>query len=332
MKKRIALIYGGRGEEHGVSLMGYPYLSSLFGESKYELTPVLIDRSGKWYIERDGRKVDTFPIRIGDGCGLLTDGGILPIDCAFPLLHGVGGEDGCVQGALECAGIPYVGENTLTSAVCFDKAYTKSVAVSFGIPTADFTLIKSGSSPEQGADECEENLGYPIFVKPTRQGSSVGACAVYGRDSLIRALKEAMKYGDVLAERLITPKRELELAFIRYDSETVITYPSEIVCHGTYGYTEKYSGTTRTLLRAGISVCAYERLKEYSLRLIRALDVRVMSRIDFFLSGEEIYFNEINTMPGFTPESMYLKMIEAHGIAPKDAIDTLILHACGGRE
>ena len=330
MKKKIALIYGGAGAEHAVSLMGHEHIWRKLNREKYEPYNIFINGSGAWYIQDNERETETFPVRLGGRSGFISDGKILDCDCAFPLLHGDMGEDGCVQGALECAGIPYVGENVQTGSLCIDKSYTKAVAERLGIPTARWLSFRGRTDIALAERMCSSYLGYPMFIKPTRLGSSVGASAVFRPSDFTNAFLNAMEQdGSVIVEELVIDKRELELAYLCRFGERIITAPAEVVCHGTYGYAEKYSGVTETLTVADLPSDINNTLHEYSEKLITELDLRSISRIDFFLSQGKIFFNEINTMPGFTEESLYLKMLEGYGISASEVIDTLIENAEG---
>ena len=332
MKKTIALLYGGAGSEHDVSVLGYGNIKELFDKEKYEVIPVFVDKDANLYIvSKNGEKIPTFPVRIDGVSGFFSCGGILPVSCAFPLLHGDMGEDGSVQGLLESARIPYVGEKISVSAVCIDKAYTKRIAESLGIPVAKYVSIRGRTSPEQAESISSEKIGYPMFIKPSALGSSVGACAVHSREDFLRVYELAARLGgdNVLIEELVEDKREVECAVLITEGEIIITHPSEIIISGTYGYSEKYRKKTETRTFADIGEDTAHAVRDYARKLIHGIGIRALSRIDFFLSGERVIFNEINTMPGFTSDSMYLKMLSGAGVAPERVIDTLIERAPG---
>jgi D-alanine-D-alanine ligase len=246
---------------------------------------------------------------------------------------GEGGEDGAVQGALEIAGIPYVGAKVSASAICLDKSFAKVVARSLGIPTLDDVVFSKRTGAEDALEICLERLGFPMFIKPRRLGSSVGAFPVKSEDDFRLHFDEAMRLGDdlVLVERMLCDKRELECAFIEIDGKRIITPPGEILVDGFYGYDEKYGGKTRTLPRAELDKDVSIRIQAYARMLADSLELRHLARIDFFAVGEDVYFNEINTFPGFTKESLYPKMLWANGIAPRTAILSFIEDALGGR-
>lgn len=325
MKKRIALLYGGAESEHDVSLMGYEYVSELLHGSEYEILPIYVAKDGKWSAEIDGEASSVYPTSKHGG-SLYTERGFIKPDCAIPLLHGEGGEDGSVQGALECAGIPYIGANVITSAICLDKAYTKAIASSLGIPTLKGVSPPRYESTEAVLKKCKDAIGFPMFIKPRRLGSSVGAYPVSNESDFHELYTKASEIGDglVMVERCLKSKRELECAFVEVDGKAIITPPGEILIDGFYGYNEKYGGKTHTAPRAEVDESLAKLIAEYSTALAEAVMLRHLGRIDFFVFDGEVYFNEINTFPGFTKESLYPKMLMSVGIDPKDAMISFI--------
>lgn len=325
MNKRIALLYGGADSEHDVSCMGYEYVSELLNDTKYEILPVYITRGGTWTVKKDGRDSAAYLSRENGGC-LVTNSGSIKIDAAIPLLHGKGGEDGSVQGALECARIPYVGADVCTSALCLDKTYAKAIAESLGIPTVPSVSPKRYESTEAALKSATEKLSFPMFIKPRRLGSSVGAYLVYSESDFRKYYPMASEIGDgaLIIEKCLTDKRELECAYVELGGKKTVTPPGEILIDGFYGYSEKYSGKTHTVPRSALKTEITDTLICYGERLAEAMMLRHLGRIDFFLSEGRIYFNEINTFPGFTKESLYPKMLESYGISPKDAMLSFI--------
>lgn len=332
MKKRVALLYGGISSEHEVSRLGYEYVKELIDRSDYELLPIYVDRSGEWHITLRGKDLAAYPTG-REGGSLYTDYGFIRIDAAIPLLHGAGGEDGSVQGALEIAHIPYVGARVSESAVCLDKAYAKAVASSLGIPTLDCVYLTKSESVDEALRRTKETVGLPAFIKPARLGSSVGAYPVNTEDEFTKLypLAREAANGPVMVESLLADKRELECAFCEINGKKLITPPGEILIEGFYGYGEKYGGKTETRAVADVDGEIRDRLIGYSRLLGESLGLRHLARLDFFLSGEEIYFNEINTFPGFTRESLYPKMLLAAGIDPKKALSSFIEDAIRDR-
>lgn len=330
MKKNIALLFGGKGHEHEVSLRGALSLRSHFNPEKYKITDVFIDRGGNFFIvNADGEKYPTFPVKMLGKSGFLTGSTLFTPDAVFPLLHGDFGEDGRVQGLLECAELPFIGENTGVGALTADKAYTKAVAEKLGIPTAKY-LVFRGDLAEDAEAQVSSYLGYPVFVKPTGLGSSVGASAARTKEEFIRAYNEARVGGGVIAEELVEDKRELEVAYLHFFGKRTVTPPAEILCSGTYGYREKYKLGTKTKTVACVPSEISELAREYALRLVSEIGIFSIARIDFFYSCGRLLFNEINTLPGFTEDSMYLKMLREAGI-PEDAVIDALTERAGER-
>ena len=321
----VALIWGGRGYEKDVSRGGMENILPLIDENTYRVLSVHIEPDGRWTL--GGREV-----LLSRG-GINLDGEFIAIDCAFPLLHGDFGEDGRVQGALDCAGISYVGCDTLSSAICRDKFIVKEVAKGLGIPALPCVLAIRGEDIEGVARECESKIGYPAFVKPTSLGSSVGASDAPDRRGLILAIENAFSVCDrVIIEKRLSPKRELECGFLQVNGKDLFTKCGEILCDGFYSYDKKYvSPEVKICPVAEVDEEIHRKVADYSGLLVRALGIKGLSRIDFFLSRGELYFNEINTMPGQTKSSLYPKMIETAGISPREYVNLLIGEAISPR-
>ena len=322
-KKRVALLYGGRGLEHSVSVEGAKNIISLINRERYEIIPTYISKNGDLSLRAPSSKDAgrcVHPIfKDGRGAFLAADGEIIPIDCAFPLLHGDFGEDGTIQGLLASLGIPFVGCDARASAICLDKAVTKSVAEALDIPTVEWRLVTDGKTDKL-------NGILPAFVKPDCLGSSYGAGVAKTQDDLVRAFADAdlLGSGRVLVEKFKSPIRELELAYFSAQGEKIFSSAGEILCNGFYSYDKKYIDNTKTVAVADIPQSANERMREYSEALCSFIGIRHLARIDFFLSGDEIFLNEINTMPGMTETSLYLKLLSSVGISPAEAINRLI--------
>lgn len=319
-KLRVGLIYGGRGRESEVSVRGKNYILPFFDKNKYSVLTIFIDKNGRWLI--DGCEV--FPHRGGFFCP--ESGEIHRVDAVIPLLHGDFGEDGRVQGALDCVDIPYIGCDTLAGAICRDKVFVKTIAEKLSIPTLPFRLVLRSEGIDYAVRNLEENMSYPMFVKPARLGSSVGVSAAETRRQLVSALTVAFTMAErVIVEPCLTNKRELECGYFSTKSKEIFTNPGEILYNGTYGYEEKYvSGDVGLAIRADVSDDVRDAVREYSRRLVRALGIRHLARVDFFLSGDRLYFNEVNTMPGFTDCSLYARMLEAYGICKGDIFPMLV--------
>ena len=324
-KKTVALIYGGAGAEHEVSLMSNEYLSRLIDRERFNVLSVLIDTDGVWLHEGER-------LLLCSGGLMREDGAKIPVDAAFPLLHGDLGEDGTIAGALECAGIPYVGCGVTAGAVCADKAITKLIAERLGIPTVRWILRIEDDTENidlsSAESDCAEKIGYPMFIKPAGLGSSVGCAAVMTPGTFFDAYADAARLGRgrVLIEEFIGDRRELEIAFYSAGAKRIISHPGEVICHGPYTYEEKYSKSThsRVCVRSDAPEAIGSLAERYSDMLCRAIGIRHLARIDFFLSDSLLYLNEINTMPGFTEASLYPRLMESEGITPEALVNSLI--------
>lgn len=329
-KPTAALIFGGRGMEHEVSICGAEFVFPLIDEKIYRKIPVYISKDGTWLIKTDvssDEGTECFPIFRGGVGGFITSEGFIPIDAAFPLLHGDFGEDGTVQGALENAMIPYVGCDTPTSAIARDKGLVKLIAREMGIPTAKW--IEHSGCIDESVWLAERLLGYPMFIKPSRLGSSVGVSRAENRDELYSAIENASRlgYGKVIIEESIEVEKELECAYYSASGKILFTSPGEIVCEdGFYDYQRKYCDRgARVSEKTSINEALTEKIIEHSKKIAKKLSLRQISRIDYFSSSEgKLYFNEINTMPGFTEKSLYPKLLEKHGISPRELINSLL--------
>lgn len=318
VKGSVALIYGGQGLEREVSLRGAKYILPFF-EKKYNCLPILIESDGRWLLQNR----EVYPARKGF---ITAEGERFAVDTAYPLLHGDYGEDGRVQGALDCAGIKYVGCGVSASALCRDKSVVKSLAKGLGIPTLPHILISGSDDSNQTVSRSERLLGYPMIIKPTSLGSSIGVRKAEDRGELLRGLEEVFSLCDrAIAEPILRSKRELEVAYFSYGEREAVSPPSEVVVNGIYDYEKKYiSGKAELITVARIDGDTARRIKEYSRRLVSSLGIRHIARIDFFLADGELYLNEINTMPGHTEDSLYLRMVEAMGIPKEELLQLLI--------
>ncbi len=331
MKTTVALIRGGSGKEHDVSCMGYAYVRCLLEKNGYDVISVYIDKNGNWSITKNGEKIPTFPILLSGISGLYCNGKIIEIDVAIPLLHGDGGESGEVQGLLESARIRYIGAKVATSALCLDKSYTKRIVRELGIPVTKWVDFSTRCDTEAALKRCLDTLSFPMFIKPRALGSSIGAYAVVNEDEFSQAFFNCASVSDnrVMVEEMICDKRELECAFYSVGEVRLITPPGEILHKGFYTYNDKYQSKTETAVVADVDITIKNRLTEYSLAIAEAVNLRHLARIDYFLTRDGIIFNEINTFPGFTDESLYPKMIAASGITPEEALSSFIKDALG---
>ena len=346
MKKRIALIFGGEGAERKISEISAEGLASVIDKNLYDLILIGITDVGEWYIyDGDAGKINdsewladkskltpTYPVKLGEKSGFLCREGILSVSCAVPCLHGNFGEDGVIQGALQAAHIPYVGQDVYASAFTSDKAYTKLAAEHLGIPTAKW-MLSTRSDANAARREAQVRIGYPMFLKPTRLGSSYGAHPVCCQADFESAYNDAYSLdGRVLIEELIRPEYELECAFFESDGVLLAPYGRIMSGGSFYDYESKYqkerspkTEADRSENDADIEASA----RKYSEKLIEFIGLRHLSRIDFFVTeNKDIYFNEINTFPGMTKTSLYPRLTETLGFGRGEFINLLIKEVC----
>ncbi len=338
--KNIALIYGGEGVERGISRASASSLYELIDKSKYRVFPVFISKDGSWYIcECDPFSSlptkysrPTFPVRLHGVSGLLSKEEILKIDCAIPILHGDFGEDGIIQGALRASHIPFIGADVCEGAVCADKIYTKFIADAIGIPTADF-LIGEGKGNEdilRVEKEVKNNLGFPVFIKPARLGSSIGAMAVGGEEEFLPKYTKALSFGSrILIEKLVDVDYEIECALFGAHGGKLFASGVIKTDGRVYDYNEKYTENNieASVVREKSDIILLA--EEYARRISDAIGLSSISRIDFLVDKKgNLYFNEINTMPGMTRSSLYPRLTEAMGLSRGEFLSRLITEAC----
>lgn len=338
----VAIIFGGRGYEREISLRGAHKLVADVAR-KAPVLPIFIDAGGEWGIclsavcggeisTEQEALAPTFPMRMGGRCGFAFEGGVIEVRHAFVLLHGDLGEDGVVQGALVNAGIRLWGTDGISGAVCSDKAYTKWIAASLGIPVLPAVVADRAAAKCTADAICsaaEARFGYPVFVKPCRLGSSIGAAGATCREELCRALDAALSLSPrVMIEPMLEDKRELECAYLSVGGKATVGGPGEIILDGTYTFDEKYSAAARAVPvpTARVNKKITATLHSWVRRLAIALGISGIARFDFFCSGGKLYFNEINTVPGMTPASLYTAMLESCGISR----DELAAYIAGG--
>jgi D-alanine--D-alanine ligase len=334
-----AVIFGGRGREREISRRSARAFLSEASRLRRDVLCVYISERGDFFlyigepseiapcVEPSGESlIPTYPVRLFGKSGFLIGNEVIPVDRAFILLHGDFGEDGRIQGAIETAGIPIVGADTLCGALCADKAYSKAVAERCGINTVPWVLLRSADSIDESVKLCESEIGYPAFIKPASLGSSIGAAAVRDRGELISALRAAFLLSErVLCENCIEQKRELECAYLSHRGRSVITHPGEILTDGFYDYSAKYEKGTEVSAEADIPKDIREKIMKMTELLVRELSVRHMARFDYFLlpSGE-IYFNEVNTCPGLTEGSLYPRLLGNFGVPFGDFVSAVL--------
>lgn len=357
MKKRIALLYGGRSGEHDVSRVSAASVAKNLDEGKYDVTLIGITMEGVWYLQgpeelrrcREGaasleiaeaeeRRVAVLP-GLGPGGALRLAGDSraiprdLPVDIVFPVLHGTFGEDGTVQGLLEMARLPYVGCGLLGSAAGMDKDIAKSLWAQAGLPTTGHVLIRSADRKNQEKwpallAEAEQKFSYPLFVKPSCAGSSVGTGMAENRAALERAVAAALDWDDKVLIEPFIPAREIECSVMGNDVLSVYSPGEVIPSHQFYDYDAKYTDPNGAVLvaPARLEEGQARRIQDLALRAYRAAEISGLARIDFFIRKDtgEILLNEANTMPGFTPISMFPRMCEVSGLAYGAMLERLI--------
>ena len=324
--KKVLILFGGNSSEHYISCKSCVSVLKNIDRKRYDIEVAGISKNNIWYKFSD----DLFYLEDGSW----KDSNILEIDniinylrkfdVVFPVMHGTNAEDGRVQGFLDLFDIKYVGCKTLSSALLMDKAITKLILKSLDIPSVPFKVIKDNY------EICDliENIKFPMIVKPSNGGSSIGISKVNNKKELIKAIKLARKYDDKLLVEKFINARELEVAVLKDNKNIICSNPGEIKsANEFYDYDEKYDNkASYTLIPNDLPEDILKKIKEYSLRLFKSLDCSGLSRIDFFYDEENnaLYLNEANTMPGFTTISMYPKLIESIGIEYKDLISILI--------
>ena len=335
----VALIFGGQGAEHNISVASAKYIYSVIDKEKFSPLPILITKDGRWLIcdsvEDTEGGVPCYPARWECGSGLMTGAGFIPISVAFPVLHGDFGEDGKIQGALEAAGISFVGCGTTAGALCSDKAYTKIIAEREGVPTAPWVLGGEPPTPEyiqKIKRQAELSFGYPMFIKPACLGSSIGASRVCSGEEFASAYIGAAEHGErVLVEKAIRVQKELECAVFISKRKQMFAKIGSISLHGGfYDYGAKYLSCSdaKVFAESNLEPSAEGAVLHFSRALVPALSIRQLSRIDFFLTDTgEVIFNEVNTLPGFTDISLYPRLIEGCGFSPAELVTRLLFEA-----
>lgn len=356
---RVGVVFGGRSGEHEVSLASAASVIAALEQHGHTVVPLGIARDGRWIVGGDPLRALAGEARValppddaagsvkkaladrveavqsGAGSSLArteAPGGLPPelrrLDVVVIMLHGPYGEDGTIQGLFELADLPYVGAGVLASAVGMDKATMKAVFRAHGLPVVEYLVVTRHEwtrVPDVVARRVAETIGFPCFVKPSNLGSSVGISKVTEPGALAAALDEAARYDrKILVERAVRG-REIEVSVLGNDAP-VASLPGEITYGGEwYDYATKYAeGQAKLTVPAPIPPELTRRIQELALAAFRAIDCAGMARVDFFLEGDRVLVNEINTIPGFTATSGYARMWEASGLAYPDLLERLI--------
>ncbi|CAM4301771.1 D-alanine--D-alanine ligase [Bacillus manliponensis] len=343
MKIKLGLLYGGKSAEHQVSLQTALAVIKALDQEKFEIHPIYITEQGQWMrgerIEGEVATVEALKMNGEENAispvSLSTE--IIPtasnqedaIDVIFPLLHGPNGEDGTVQGMLELMNIPYVGNGVLASAAGMDKVVMKNIFAEAGLKQAKYaSFIRSVWEKDRTSayEQVEEKLGYPCFVKPANLGSSVGINKCKDREELESAFEEAFQFDrKIIVEENIVG-REVEIGVLGNDEPKCSVVGEIVPKKEFYDYKSKYiDGDTALIIPAEVTEDEYENIKSDAIRAFQSLDSAGLTRADFFLTKDgEVYINEVNTMPGFTPFSMFPLLWQHTGLSYPGLIEELV--------
>ena len=328
---KLGIVYGGVSTEHDISVMSAKSVIENLDKEKYEIHEIYINKYGKWYEVIDDEKEEIYNL-------IWT---LKKLDVVFPVLHGLGGEDGTIQGMLEMLKVPYVGCKVLASSVGMDKVYAKIIFEKAGIPEAPYVYIKKKENgyiivnenfeeEEFKVESITKKLNYPMFVKPSNSGSSVGVKKATNNEELKMEIENAGQYDNkILIEQGINA-REVECAILDGTEVRASTVGEIISAEEFYSFDAKYNiPESKTIIPADISKEQIEQIQKLAIRAFKAIDGSGLARVDFFIEKDtnKIYINEINTMPGFTKISMYPKLFEAVGIKYSELLDKLIANA-----
>ncbi|MEP6852235.1 MAG: D-alanine--D-alanine ligase family protein [bacterium] len=347
---RVAVIYGGRSSEHGVSAVSAGSVLAALDRDRYDVMTVGITRAGRWVLtdadpsrlQIEGRELPE--VRSGDPVALPADPSIEAtlvhartgdvmrelggVDVVFPVLHGRFGEDGTIQGLLEMAGVPYVGAGVLASAAAMDKEFSKKLLAAEGLPVGRWLVVRRGEPVPDVT-----SLGLPLFVKPARAGSSIGISRIDDESQLAAALTEAFAHDDKALIEAAVSGREVECGVLEdADGTVAASLPAEIRLTGGrtwYDFAAKYLDDASEFdLPAKLPDDVTEQVQAMAVRAFRALDGAGLARVDFFVTDDgDVVINEVNTLPGFTPISMYPAMWASTGVPYAELLDRLIATA-----
>ncbi len=312
-KIKVAVLYGGQSGEHEVSLMSAASVMEELDTDRYDVTPVLIGKDGRWPVPLESLR---------------------EFDVVFPLLHGPNGEDGTVQGLLRLLGVPFVGAGVVGSAVGMDKAIFKDVMRAHGLPVARAMVVLGHewrARAESIVTQAVMALGLPVFVKPANMGSSVGISKCKSVEEIAAGVLEALKWDrKVLIEAAVPHARELEVSVLGNDDLRASVVGEIKPRREFYDYAAKYLATgeeqSELIIPAPLSDALARRVRDMAVEVARAVDIQGMTRVDFLMNGQtgELFVNEVNTIPGFTSISMYPKLWMATGMSYPALLDYLI--------
>ncbi|MFF4868688.1 D-alanine--D-alanine ligase family protein [Streptomyces sp. NPDC000961] len=359
-KPRVAVVFGGRSSEHAISVVTAGAVLSAIDRDKYDVLPIGITTDGRWALTADAPErmaiADRALPNVADlaeseqgGVVLsvdpanrevvLAEPGTVPralgeVDVVFPVLHGPYGEDGTLQGLLELSGVPYVGAGVLASAVGQDKEYMKRVFVSFGLPVGPYEVVRPREWEQNPAAarkkivEFAADHGWPLFVKPARGGSSVGITKVDDLSGLDEAVEEARRHDPKVIVEALVRGREIECGVLEFEDGPRASVPAEIppvTDHDFYDFEAKYIDSASGIVPAPIGDEATAEIQRLAVTAYEAVSCEGLVRADFFLTEDgDFVINEINTMPGFTPISMYPRMWQESGVSYPELVDRLL--------
>lgn len=325
---KLGIIYGGISTEHDISVMSAKSIIENLDKEKYEIHEIYINEYGKYFEKGSGEREEIYNL-----VWTLKD-----LDVLFPVLHGLGGEDGTIQGMFEMLKIPYVGSGVLASSIGMDKVYTKVIFEKARIDQAPYIYIKKNKDGYAIIDEkfeeeefkiekITDKIKFPMFVKPSNSGSSIGVKKATNNSELKMAIEHAGKYDNKILVEQGIDAREIECAVLE-DKDIIASTVGEIIsAEEFYSFDAKYNiQESKTIIPAEIEESKMEEIKKLAVKAFKAIDGKGLARVDFFIEKEtnKIYINEINTMPGFTKISMYPKLFEAVGITYSELLDKLI--------
>jgi D-alanine-D-alanine ligase len=335
---RVGVIYGGRSVEHEVSLVSAKAIMSALDPDRYDVVPVLVARDGRWTVGRSaGERAGAASVE--DLLGLAARGPhssrrgsrrAARVDVIFPIVHGSGGEDGSLQGLLTLADLPFVGAGVLASALGMDKAAMKVMFHQAGLPIVRHRVVTRAELDDSDGTflaRLEAECGYPCFVKPSNGGSSVGVSKVRDRRGLGEALELAFRYDRAVLVEQGIDAREIECSVLGNENPEASVAGEIIPANEFYDYAAKYLDVgSRLVIPADLPAEQARLVHDLAIRAFRVLDIAGMARVDFFIDRDTgvVYLNEVNTLPGFTPISMYPKLWEASGLPFPRLVDRLI--------
>ena len=343
-KKNVLVLFGGASPEHEISKISADTVIKHLSEEKYHVIPVYITREGQWLLydgtidhikniawEKFGTPAVLSPDRINRGLLRIVGDKVktIPVDVVFPVLHGENGEDGTIQGLCALANVPCVGCGVLSSAVCMDKVFMKIIASHTGLPQTKYLVIPRYELDylDSVTKKIRYHIGYPCFIKPAKAGSSIGITKATNKKEVLEGLQIASAFSDKIIVEKAVDGREIECGVIGGGLDIRVSIPGEVVPAAEfYDYDAKYNNIeSKTIVPAPIPEDIVKLTQQMAADIFRAVDGNGLARVDFFLDEtNNVIFNEINTVPGFTGISMFSMAWEASGISQSNLLDILI--------